>query len=177
MDYESLYEQLIRMCRPTIDEIEARRQKTCRPKMFLCHSDAAQCNLQEDIDFDQQQIIEQSIKRWAHLALTHIEYQTPISLGKFLGLYIEISEEVPLHEKEVPTLKTALLETVHLLNNSTLSFPIACKILIAGLQTTLTELENISPGRVEAKTTVLKLLHATSNISVLYTKACVKIIE
>ena len=121
MDYENLYEQLIRMCRPTIDSIEERRKRTCRPKMFLCHSDAAQCNLQEDIDFDQQKVIETTINRWAHLALHHLEFQTPISLGTFLGLYIEISEEVPLHEKEVPTIKTALLETVHLLNNNTLS--------------------------------------------------------
>ena len=174
MNEERLYEQLIRLCQPTVAKIEENRKRTCKPKMFIDHSDAAQCNLQEDINFDQDIIIENTIKRWAHLALTHIHTGTNISLSEFLGTYIEITEEVPIHDKEVTSLKTALLETLHLHNETTLTFPVACKILIAGLHETVVQQNQINPGRMEIQKVISKLVHATSNITVQYSKANIK---
>ena len=171
MNEERLYEQLVQLCQSTVQKIEENRQRTCRPKMFLSHSDAAQCNLQENIDFDQDMIIENAIKRWAHLALTHIHTGTDIHLQEFLGMYIEITEEVPVHDKEVTVLRTALLEVLHLYNENTLTFPVACKLLIAGLQETAYQQYHINPGRMEITEILKKLLHATSQITVQYRKA------
>ena len=143
--------------------------------MFLSHSDAAQCNLQENIEFDQDMVIENAIIRWAHLALAHIHTGTNIRMSEFLGAYIEITEEVPINDNEVPTLRTALLETLHLYNENTLSFPIACKILIAGLQETILQQSRINPGKPEIQRAIFKLIHATSNITVQYNKANIQL--
>ena len=171
MNDERLYEQLVRLCQPTINKIEEKRKLTCKPKMFVQHSDAAQCNLQENIDFDQDAVIENMIIRWAHLALTHIHTGTNISLSEYLGAYIEITEEVPVNDNEISTLRTALLETLQLYNESTLTFPVACKILIAGLHETILQQNRINPGKLEIQKVISKLMHATSNITVQYNKA------
>lgn len=175
MNEERLYEQLIRLCQPTVERIENNRKITCKPKMFVAHSDAAQCNLQENIDFDQDIVIETAIIRWAHLALTHIHTGTEIRLSEFLGAYIEITEEVPINNNEIFTLKTALLETLHLYNENALTFPVACKILIAGLHETILQQSRVNPGKQDIQTVISKLIYATSNITAQYSKANITI--
>ena len=176
MDENSLFGQLVQICKPTIDKIEEKRKNMIKPKMFVAHSDAAACNLQENIDFDQETVIDNTIKRWAHLALAHIHTHTDIRLSEFLGAYIDITEEVLIQQNELNTLRTALLETLEVYNKNALSLPIACKILIAGLQETLITQETINPGRTETRKLLSKLLLATSNASVPYAKALVKFI-
>ena len=177
MNEERLYEQLIRVCRPTIEKIEQKRLRTCKPKMFIQHSDAAQCNLQENLDFDQEAVIENTIIRWTHLALTHIHTGTAINLGEYLGAYIDITEEVPMNDKEIFSLRTALLETLHLHNEHIITFPIACKILIAGLHETIVQQNQINPGKTDIQKAISKLIHATSNITAQYSKANVTFYE
>ena len=174
MEEEALYEQLVRLCQPTVQKIENKRRVTCKPKMFLCHSDAAACNLQENIDFDQDLVIETTIIQWIQLSLAHVHTGTDIRLDEFLGAFIEITEEVPIHDKEVPVLKMALLETMQLFNADALTFPIACKILTAGLQESLLQQNRVNPGKLEIHKELMKLIHATSNVTVSYTKANIK---
>ena len=176
MNIERLYEQLLRLCQPTVQKIEEKRLKTCRPTPFIDHSTAAQCNLQESLDFDQDMVIERTIIGWAHLALTHVHNGVDIRIQEFLGAYIDITEEVPVHNKEIHVLKAALMETLHLYNENVLTFPIACKIMIAGLQETVMQQERINPGRMEIQKNLLKLLHATSDITASYSKANIKFV-
>ena len=170
--------QLLQMCKPTCEKIEKHRAETCKPNIFPQYSEAAACNRQEELDFDQDIVVQHAINRWAHLAIEHIQAGKDIKLSDFLGLYVEITEEVPNDNRELPPMRMALLETVQLYNAKSLTFPIACKILSAGLQVTVENISNRSfYGRSEELRSLDKLLYATSSITVLYTKALINFIE
>ena len=175
---EKLMAQLLTMCKPTCEKIEQHRAETCKPNILPQYSEAAACNRQEDRDFDQDIIIEQAVYQWAHLALKHLQSGEDIKISEFLGLYVEITEEVQNDNRELPLMRLSLLETVQLYNAQALTFPIACKILIAGLQITV---DNISTrnfyGKSENLRSLDKLLHAISSGAVPYKNALINFID
>ena len=130
---DALFTQLMELCKPTVDKIEARKTQSRTPSFFPQYSQAAACNQQDEIYFDQLETIAYYISTWVHRAMKNIKTGKDIKLSEFLGEYIEISEQAPVDSREMLAMRIALLETLQLYNAKALTFPIACKILIAGL--------------------------------------------
>ena len=175
---DKLFEQLIKICKPSVEKIQKQRLQTCKPNIFPQYSEAAACNCQEEIDFNQDAVIEKAISRWAHLAIKHIKTSTDIKISEFLGYYVEITEEIQMDHRELSPLRLSLLEVLQLYNAKALSFPVACKILIAGLQKTVDDIALRSfYGKSEDLRSLDELLHAISSITVMYSKALINFIE
>ena len=129
----ALFTQLMEICKPTVDKIKARTTQSRTPSLFPRYSQAAACNQQDEIYFDQLETINHYVGTWARKAVKSIKTEKDVKLSEFLGDYLEISEQAPINSREMLAMRIALLETLQLYNAKALTFPIACKILIAGL--------------------------------------------
>ena len=162
MDPIVIYELLKDECHQTFQAIEARKLQCTSPKLFSNYSDAAMCNNQQDLMFDQSKIIKHKIQLWVDYINTQLKINQAITLQNILGKYIEIHEELPLYSAEYHTTRYALLETLHLFYQNVLTVPIATKLLIAGLQT-------ISLSQPDIVKVLTKTLAMTSNMTMQYT--------
>ena len=163
MDPLVINELLKEECVATIQCIEKRKQHCTQPKLFPNFSDAAACNNQTDIMFDQSKVIKQRITEWANYVYHQLKSGHTITLHKLLGLYMEIHEELAMYSTEYHTTRYALLETLHLFYQNVLTAPIATKLLITGLQT-------ISLSQPEIIQITAKILALTSDINKSYSE-------
>ena len=162
MDPIVIYELLKDECYQTFQLIEAKKLQCTAPKLFANYSDAAMCNNQQDLMFDQTKIIKHKVQIWVDYISTQLKLNQAITLQGILGKYIEIHEELQLYSAEYHTTRYALLETLHLFYQNVLTVPIATKLLIAGLQT-------ISLSNPDIVKMLTKVLAITSNMTMQYT--------
>ena len=161
MDPSVIYELLQEECYYTYQQIDARKKQCTVPKLFHNFSDAAACNNQHDVMFDQTKVIKQKITAWVEYIQMQLKLTQAVTLHDLLGKYLEIHEELPMYSTEYHTTRFALLETLHLFYQNVLTVPIATKILIAGLQT-------ISLKHPDVISLIAKALAYTSDISMSY---------
>ena len=173
MDERKVNEKLFEYCKETLENIREKELQTKRPKQFIDHTDAAACNRQYDLDFDQDNIIKMAILKWGRKILQHLALNTPIKLNEMLGLYIEIHVEIPFNTKEMPPMKYAMLEVIDLFEKENLTVPLATRILTAGLQNILYQQAWQTDN--EIKTLLMSLTNATSGITLPYPQALVPI--
>ena len=128
MDERYINGKLFEYCRQTLDSITERELQTKRPKQFIDHTDAAACNRQYDLEFDQEQVIKMAILTWGRKILQHLATDSPIKLQDLLGLYLNIHVEVPFTTNEMSPMKYAMLEVTDLFDKGNLTLPIATKI-------------------------------------------------
>ena len=162
MEPPVIYELLQDECHQTYQYIAAKKKQCTTPKLFANYSDAAECNNQHDLMFDQTKIILQRINHWVDYIQIQLKLGHPVTLHDLLGKYIEIHEELQLYSAEYHTTRYALLETLHLFYQNVLTVPIATKLLIAGLQTLTLTQQKVAP-------ILAKALAITSDISLSYT--------
>ena len=148
-------------CQLTYQMIATKKKQCTVPKLFNNYSDAAECNNQNDVLFDQTKVIRQRIKSWTDYLILQLKLNQAVTLHELLGKYIEIHEELLIYSAEYHTTRFALLETLHLYYQNVLTVPIATKVLIAGLQP-------ISLSQSEIATTLAKALAITSGMTLSY---------
>ena len=170
-------DKLMQYCTETIENIQRKEIMTKRPKQFIEHTDAAACNQQWDLDFNQDKVIQKAVLKWGRQILKHLAINTPIKIQDLLGLYMEIHVEVPFSNKEMPPMKYAMLEVVHLHEKGYLTLPIATRLLIAGLQHTIYEQSMMEPTDTEIRQLFMALTNAISGISLPYSKANIPIVN
>ena len=163
MDPLVIYELLKEECVVTIQCIEKRKKHCTKPKLFPNYSDAAACNNQTDIMFDQSKIIKLKITEWSNYIYHQLKSGQTITLHKLLGLYMEIHEELAMYSAEYHTTRYALLETLHLFYQNVLTAPIATKLLVTGLQT-------VSLSQPEIVQITAKILAITSDMTKSYSE-------
>lgn len=173
MDERYINGKLFEYCRQTLDSITERELQTKRPKQFIDHTDAAACNRQYDLEFDQEQVIKMAILTWGRKILQHLATDSPIKLQDLLGLYLNIHVEVPFNTNEMSPMKYAMLEVTDLFDKGNLTLPIATKILTAGLQNVIYMQEWQTDRDLQLLFT--SLTNAISGISLTYSKALVQI--
>ena len=173
MDERYINGKLFEYCRQTLDSITERELQTKRPKQFIDHTDAAACNRQYDLEFDQEQVIKMAILTWGRKILQHLATDSPIKLQDLLGLYLNIHVEVPFNTNEMSPMKYAMLEVTDLFDKGNLTLPIATKILTAGLQNVIYMQEWQTDRDLQLLFT--SLINAISGISLTYSKALVQI--
>ena len=173
MDERHINGKLFEYCRQTLDSITERELQTKRPKQFIDHTDAAACNRQYDLEFDQEQVIKMAILTWGRKILQHLATDSPIKLQDLLGLYLNIHVEVPFNTNEMSPMKYAMLEVTDLFDKGNLTLPIATKILTAGLQNVIYMQEWQTDRDLQLLFT--SLTNAISGISLTYSKALVQI--
>ena len=173
MDERHINGKLFEYCRQTLDSITERELQTKRPKQFIDHTDAAACNRQYDLEFDQEQVIKMAILTWGRKILQHLATDSPIKLQDLLGLYLNIHVEVPFNTNEMSPMKYAMLEVTDLFDKGNLTLPIATKILTAGLQNVIYMQEWQTDRDLQLLFT--SLINAISGISLTYSKALVQI--
>lgn len=166
-------DKLMVYCKATIEIIHQRELHTKRPKQFIDYTDAAACNQQYDLAFDQEQIVKSAILKWGRKILQHLAINSPLPIQDLLGLYILIHVEIPFNNNEMPPMKYAMLETVDLFEKDNLTVPIATRILIAGLQYTV-EQHSLHTD-TDIKFLFLSLSKAISGITLQYSKANIPI--
>ena len=166
-------DKLMIYCKDIIEVIHQRELLTKRPKQFIDYTDAAACNRQCELNFDQENAIKEAIMKWGRKILTHLAINSPIHIQDLLGLYILIHVEVPFNNNEMPPMKYAMIETVDLYEKDSLTVPIATRILIAGLQHTVEQ--NSLTNDHDIKLLFLSLSKATSGITLPYSKANIPI--
>ena len=86
MDEQRINEKLFEYCKETLDMIASRELETKRPKQFIDYTDAAACNRQLDLYFDQDNVVKLAILKWGRKILQHIAINTPLKLKDLLGL-------------------------------------------------------------------------------------------
>lgn len=161
MDPHVIDDLLKEECYLTYQMIENRKKHCTVPKLFNNYSDAAACNNQHDVLFDQTKAIRQRIKSWVDYINVQLKLNQAITLHELLGAYLEIHEELIIYSAEYHTTRCALLETLHLYYQNVLTVPIATKLLIAGLQP-------ISLSQPEIATILAKALANTSGMTLPY---------
>ena len=173
MDERKVNDKLFEYCKEKLDNINERELQTKRPKQFIDHTDAAACNRQHDLDFDQDAVIKMAILTWGRKVLQHLAIESPIKINTLLGLYINIHVEIPFNTKEMPPMKYAMMEVTDLFDKGNLTLSIAIKILIAGLQNVI----NNQAWETDKDIQLLfsSLINATSGITLPYQKAQVPI--
>ena len=177
MDEKRINDKLFEFCQETLDSIKERELRTVKPKHFIDHTDAAACNLQGRLDFNQDEIIMTKITEWARYILSSLATGQSLTIEKVLGKYLDIHVEVPFNNKEMPNMKHAMLEVVALFEDETLSTPIATRILIAGLQHTLYQQLVINGPDPNVDNLLLSLTSAISGITLPYEKAQLPILR
>ena len=171
MDENRTNEKLFEFCKDTVDSITEREMRTVRPKQFIEYTDAAACNIQERIDFNQDEIIRTRVHQWGRYIMSHLAFREAISIEQLLGKYLNIQVEVPHNTKEMPTMKYAMMEVVALFEDNTLTTPIATRILIAGLQHTMYQQRSRAGYFPAVENLLLSLASATSSITLPYEQA------
>ena len=174
MDEKKVNEKLFKYCDETLQKIANNELETIKPKQFIDHTDAAACNRQYDMDFDQDNVIKMAILKWGRKVLQHLAINTPINLKDLLGLYLEIHVEIPFNTSEMPPMKYAMLEVTDLFDKGNLTLPIATRLLIAGLQNIIYQQAWQTDNDI--KILFKSLTNATSGIALPYDKANVSII-
>ena len=173
MDEQKVNEKLFEYCKETLDSIKERELLTKKPKQFIDHTDAAACNRQYDLDFDQEKVIKMAILKWGRKVLQHLAINSPVKLKELLGLYIDIHVEIPFNTKEMPPMKYAMLEVTDLFEKGILTLPLATRLLIAGLQNII--YQQAFQNDNEIQLLFVSLSNATSGITLPYSKALVPI--
>ena len=176
MNEQVINDKLFELCKDTLDSITEREQSTVKPKHFIEHTDAAACNRQQHIDFNQDDIIRQQITIWGRYVLATLATGQSFKIGDLLGKYLNIHVEVPFNTKEMPTMKYAMMEVVALFQDNTITAPIAIRILIAGLQHTLHQQIAINGPDALIDDLLLSITNAISGITMPYNKAQVSLI-
>ena len=161
MEPNVIHDLLKEECHLTYQMIDAKKKQCTVPKLFTNYSDAAACNNQHDVMFDQTNAIRQKIKSWADYINLHLKLNQAITLHELLGKYLEIHEELLIYSAEYHTTRFALLETLHLYYQNVLTVPIATKLLIAGLQP-------ITLSQPDTATILTKALAITSGMTLSY---------
>ena len=177
MDEKAINDKLFEFCQDTVNSITEKELRTVKPKQFIEHTDAAACNLQGRIDFNQDEIIMTKITQWARYILSSLATGQTLTIEQVLGKYLDIHVEVPFNTKEMPVMKHAMMEVVALYEDDTLSTPIATRILIAGLQPTLHEQRALNGPDPNVDTLLLSLSSAISGVTLPYEKAQLPILR